>query len=155
MPSVVSLEKQEYYGFAHNRFWNIMHAIFQDSIETYEDKKQLILNNKLALWDTIHSCEREGSLDSAIRNIQVNPLSDFFRQYPNIHTVICNGKKSYAVYMRYFKEEKVNVYTLPSTSNANRTIKEEALFQAWKDTFACLLSLEEKVCYNKNKTISR
>ena len=24
MPSVTSLEKQEYYGFAHNRFWNCL-----------------------------------------------------------------------------------------------------------------------------------
>lgn len=141
MPSVVSLDKQEYYGFAHNRFWKIMHTVFHDEITSYDKKKQLIINNHLALWDVIHACEREGSLDSAIRNVEVNNLSEFLKRYPNINAVICNGKKSYELYMRYFKNEKVKVYVLPSTSNANRTIKEDVLFSKWKLLLNELLSL--------------
>ena len=39
MPSVTSLDKQEYYGFAHNRFWKILHAVFEMPIDTYAQKK--------------------------------------------------------------------------------------------------------------------
>ena len=42
MPSAVSLEKQEYYGYAHNRFWKIMSDVFEMPISTYEEKKQII-----------------------------------------------------------------------------------------------------------------
>ena len=38
MPSVTSLEKQEYYGFKHNRFWKIIASYFQESFSSYEDK---------------------------------------------------------------------------------------------------------------------
>ena len=44
MPSVASLEKQEYYGFKHNRFWKIMNHMFQMPIDTYEQKKADHLN---------------------------------------------------------------------------------------------------------------
>ena len=71
MPSVTSLEKQEYYGFAHNRFWKILHAQFGMPIATYEQKKAIILTHHMILWDVIGECEREGSLDSAIRNEKV------------------------------------------------------------------------------------
>ena len=38
MPSVTSLTKKEYYGFAHNRFWKVMSQIYQMPIDTYEEK---------------------------------------------------------------------------------------------------------------------
>ena len=70
MPSVVSLEKQEYYGFKHNRFWKIMGLYAGCRWESYEMKKRFILQEGFALWDVIDSCEREGSLDSKIKNIK-------------------------------------------------------------------------------------
>ena len=38
MPSITSLEKQEYYGFKHNRFWKIISAYFQIEFNSYEEK---------------------------------------------------------------------------------------------------------------------
>ena len=74
MPSVASLEKHEYYGYRHNRFWKIMSACFQMPIDHYAQKQQIILSHHLILWDVIHACEREGSLDSSIRKEIVNPI---------------------------------------------------------------------------------
>ncbi|MEE0830970.1 MAG: DNA-deoxyinosine glycosylase [Longicatena sp.] len=133
MPSVTSLTKKEYYGFAHNRFWKVMSQIYQMPIDTYEEKLNIITSQKLALWDVIHACEREGSLDSAIHNEIVNPIDQLLYQYPSIHTIICNGKKSYQTYMKYFKHLNIKVVSLPSTSNANAIWKLDQLCAVWKE----------------------
>lgn len=131
MPSVVSLEKQQYYGFPHNRFWKIMEFYFQVELKDYAEKKRCIQNHNLALWDVIAACEREGSLDSHIRNVEVNDIAELLESYPSITSVICNGKKSFDLYMRHWKHLNVSVFSLPSTSNANRTIREEVLVERW------------------------
>ena len=92
MPSVASLEKHEYYGYRHNRFWKIMSACFQMPIDHYAEKQQIILSHHLILWDVIHACEREGSLDSSIRKEIVNPIDRLVSEYQTLHTVICNGQ---------------------------------------------------------------
>lgn len=132
MPSVTSLEKQEYYGFKHNRFWKIMADVFACELNDYEDKKQVILNHHMILWDVIGMCERNGSLDSAIRNEVCNPIDELIHTYPTIQKVICNGRKSYDLYQKHFSFLDVTCIYLPSTSNANRSIKEDVLFEAWR-----------------------
>lgn len=136
MPSITSLEKQEYYGFKHNRFWKIISAYFQIKFNSYEEKTDCIKNNHIVLWDVIQTCEREGSLDSAITKEVVNDIEDMIKKYPGIQTIICNGKKSYSLYKKHFSHIEVEVISLPSTSNANRTIKEEQLFEKWHKTLA-------------------
>lgn len=131
MPSVVSLEKQEYYGFKHNRFWKIMSCFSNRTFTSYEDKKQMILDFDLALWDVIDECEREGSLDSKIKKVRCNPINELLIEYPNIQLVICNGKKAGELYMKHFKDCACKTVILPSTSNANRSISEESLFAVW------------------------
>ena len=59
MPSVTSLERRQYYGYRHNRFWPILSACFSMPIDTYEQKKEIILRHHLVLWDVIHASERE------------------------------------------------------------------------------------------------
>lgn len=134
MPSVKSLEKSQYYGFKQNRFWKIMYAYFNEKItEDYEDRKKLLLNHGIALWDVIGSCDREGSLDSNIKNVKCNDIVSFIKQNPTICKVICNGKKSYTLYQRYFSSLPLECVYLPSTSNANRSIKEIELFRLWHE----------------------
>ena len=132
MPSAVSLEKKEYYGYAHNRFWKILHYVYDMPINNYDEKKKILYTKQILLWDVIGECEREGSLDSAIHNERVNNIDDLIVRYPTIRKVICNGKKAYNLYQRYFSEIEVPCIYLPSTSNANRSIKEERLFELWK-----------------------
>lgn len=140
MPSVTSLEKQEYYGFSHNRFWKIMQAYFHIDLPDYEAKKQLIRDHSIILWDVIGTCEREGSLDSAIRNVECNDIAGLIQTHPSIALILCNGKKSYELYQRYFaKQIAIECVALPSTSNANRTISEAQLFEQW---FAQLARIE-------------
>lgn len=134
MPSVTSLDKQEYYGFKHNRFWKIMSDYFQVEFTDYEAKKECIRKHGIILWDVIASCEREGSLDSAIRCIVCNDIKGMIQKYPSISLILCNGKKSYEVYQKHFgKEIELPCICLPSTSNANRSISEMELFRLWKE----------------------
>lgn len=131
MPSVASLEQQEYYGFKHNRFWKIMEHIYHMPIATYEQKCQIILHHHLILWDVIGSCEREGSLDSAIHYEVVNDIEGLINQYPTLSLVLCNGRKSYDLFQKHFSHVQVACLYLPSTSNANRSISQDELFQQW------------------------
>ena len=132
MPSVSSLEKQEYYGYAHNSFWKILHHVYDMPINDYDEKKKILYEKQILLWDVIGECEREGSLDSAIRNEKVNDIGALIIRYSTIRKVICNGKKAYNLYQRYFSDINIPCIYLPSTSNANRSIKEEKLFELWE-----------------------
>lgn len=134
MPSVVSLEKSEYYGFKHNRFWKIIAYVFNETFETYEDKKKCLYKHKIALWDVIESCDRVGSSDANIRNVKCNDLETFVSKHPDLKLIVCNGKKSGSLYEKHFADKIHLPYQiLPSTSNANRTIKENELFEKWKE----------------------
>ena len=53
----------------------------------YADKKQMLLDNRIALWDVLGYCEREGSLDSDITCEQPNDLAGFLQNHPQIHTM--------------------------------------------------------------------
>lgn len=131
MPSVTSLEKQEYYGFKHNRFWKIMETVFHMPIDTYEAKQAIIYQHHILLWDVIGECEREGSLDSKIKHEVVNNIAEMLQDYPNIDRIICNGRKSYDLYQKHFSQLAITCTYLPSTSNANRSIKEDVLYEKW------------------------
>ena len=131
IPSITSLEKQEYYGFTHNRFWRIMSQFFNCDFACYEEKVSCMKQNHIVLWDVIHSCEREGSLDSKIKNVEVNDLESLLKKYPTIRVVLCNGKKSYELYQKHFLHLSIHCLCMPSTSNANRSISEETLFAEW------------------------
>lgn len=138
MPSVTSLDKHEYYGFKHNRFWKIMHHIFQMPIATYEEKQEIILQHHILLWDVIGKCEREGSLDSNIKNEEVNDIATLVQEYPSIQMIVCNGRKSYDLYQKHFSQLPISCIYLPSTSNANRSINEEMLFMKWEQALAII-----------------
>ena len=67
-PSVKSREQMFFYGHPQNRFWKVLAALYHQEIPaTVEQKKELILANGLALWDSIGSCVITGSFSTGIR----------------------------------------------------------------------------------------
>lgn len=134
MPSVVSLAEGFYYAHPRNAFWPIMAEIFGRSRpETVDDKRRLLLENRIALWDVSASCIREGSLDSAIRDVRLNDVGALLRDHPTIEKVLLNGGTAWKLYHR-LPEEVVSLRPcekLPSTSPAY-TIKYEEKLLAWK-----------------------
>ncbi|KAB8126582.1 DNA-deoxyinosine glycosylase [Gracilibacillus oryzae] len=119
IPGRQSLIKQQYYGNKQNHFWPILFTIFdQEEIESYDEKIEFLQDKRIALWDTIGSCYREGSLDSKIIEAEPNPLHDLLSQYPNIQKIGCNGVKSYQTFQKHFPHlmNQYDVRKLPSSS---------------------------------------
>ena len=76
MPGVKSLEEQQYYAHPQNRFWPMMADLLGEALPSrYEEKLAMLLDHHIALWDSIGQCEREGSLDSAIREERGNDFT--------------------------------------------------------------------------------
>jgi hypoxanthine-DNA glycosylase len=131
-PSVKSREQEFFYGHPQNRFWKVMAALFGAPVpQTIEEKKALILDNGLALWDSIGSCEITGSSDASIRNAEPNDLR-IITGSCDIRAIYCNGKKSLEVYNRY-REPVLGrpAEALPSTSPANAAWSLDRLIEAW------------------------
>ena len=131
-PSVKSREQNFFYGHPQNRFWKVISAIFGENMPaTIDDKKRLILNNKLALWDSIASCEITGSSDSSIRNARANDISMILDNAPIEH-IYTNGKKSHELYVKYIEPAVGRkAICLPSTSPANAQWTLDRLIDAW------------------------
>lgn len=137
MPGVKSLEQQQYYAHPQNRFWKVM-AILCNTPELpsmdYPAKLEILLKNKIALWDTIKYCERDGSLDSKIEKEIPNNISSLVKKYPNIKTICLNGNKSYSMFKKHFPQilQSHNCINLPSTSPANARYQMDDLINEWK-----------------------
>ncbi|WP_070000293.1 DNA-deoxyinosine glycosylase [Cellulosilyticum sp. I15G10I2] len=139
MPGVKSLEEQQYYAHPRNYFWRILYTLFDEKYETdYKKRKAFILSHHIALWDVLKNCEREGSLDTAIREEEVNDFDFLFKTYPNIKFVFFNGSKGYETFRKKigFKYDGITFEKLPSTSPAH-AIKFESKLKSWRTIFHC------------------
>ena len=134
MPGDESLRKREYYGNPRNQFWRILYSFYGMEVEkVYENRLAFALEHRIALWDVIESCQREGSLDANIREALPHDFGNLFKKYPRIHVIAFNGGKAYDVYRRqvglHLKEGLV-YHSLPSTSPAN-TLRFEDKLEKW------------------------
>lgn len=118
VPGVKSLEMQQYYAHPQNQFWKIIFKLFEEDFTAdYQKRTEIIRKNNIALWDVIDSCEREGSLDTKIRNEEYNDILKILRDHPNIKAVFCNGQKSFKNLKKILgKESEIPIFVLPSTS---------------------------------------
>ena len=134
MPSVASLAQGFYYGHPRNAFWRIIADTFAAPLpETIPQKRALLEANGVALWDVLHSCRREGSLDSAIRDMEVNDFAALFDRCPGIRRVLLNGGTAKKVFLKYGAQALAGRewVALPSTSPAYTLSYERKLAQ-WR-----------------------
>lgn len=110
----------------------------------YQDKLQILLKNRIALWDVIQSCNRDGSLDSNIQNELPNDIPKLLKQFPNIKIICLNGNKSYSAFKKYFPKllEEYECYKLPSTSPANARYKLDDLYNEWSKALSIVFKLK-------------
>lgn len=132
-PSVKSRENQFFYGHPQNRFWKVIAQLTGEEVpKTIEEKKTLLLRNRIAIWDVIHSCKIIGSSDSSIQDVVVNDFSNILKN-ANIEKIYANGGKAYELYQKYaFEKTGREIIKLPSTSPANAGWSLERLCEAWK-----------------------
>ena len=132
-PSVKSREMQFYYGHPQNRFWKVIAGITDSEVPvTIEEKKNLLLRNKIAVWDVIAQCEIVGSSDSSIKNVVPADIGKVL-QNSNIQKVFANGNTAKKLYDKYILPKiSVEIEGLPSTSPANAGYSLERLLEVWK-----------------------
>ncbi len=131
-PSVKSREQKFFYGHPQNRFWRVISSVFECSEpETVEEKKKLLFENGIALWDVIASCDIVGSSDSSIKNVKVNDLSKILKE-ADIRQIFVNGKTAEKFFKKYLKAQiNRDATCLPSTSPANAAWSLDELIKKW------------------------
>ena len=141
MPSIKSLQAEQYYAHPRNSFWFSMTKLFAGNTELdYAQRKALLLHNRIALWDVLNTCQRKGSLDSSIKNETtiVNDFNKFFAEHPLIKAVYFNGTRAQQEYNKHVlamideKFTAIEYMRLPSTSPAMASLNREQKLQQWK-----------------------
>ena len=142
-PSPKSREQGFYYGHPQNRFWPLMARLLENqeaAPQLYGERLAMLLRHHIALWDSIDTCDREGSLDTAIHNVRANDFTSFLKEYPRIHTICFNGAKSAQTFKRYNKDllsrTDLHFFAMPSTSPANARWRMDMLLEEWKKAFS-------------------
>jgi hypoxanthine-DNA glycosylase len=145
-PGVKSLQMQQYYAHPQNAFWKLVfQIILADSLEEicaerYEIRSKKLLKHGIGCWDVYAACEREGSLDSAIQNAQLNDLASLRKRCPNLQAIAHNGAESHS-YSKHTLALGLPVYKLPSSSPANASWSFERKLAAWREALAPHLAL--------------
>ena len=132
-PSVKSRESGFFYGHPQNRFWKVLSGILNVPLpETVEEKKKMLLDHHIAVWDVIASCRITGSSDSSIKDVVPNDFTKILSE-SSIHCIFANGATSWNLYKKYIVERTgIEAVKLPSTSPANAAWNLERLKTAWK-----------------------
>ncbi len=131
-PSVKSREGQFFYHHPQNRFWKVISAIYEFPLpQTVEEKRNMLLTCRIAVWDVIQSCEVTGSADSSIKNVVANDLTILLK-VADIRQIAVNGSTAYQYYMKYiFPKTGIIPIKLPSTSPANASSNLDKLVEDW------------------------
>lgn len=140
MPGVASLKAQQYYAYAQNRFWPMMSLLLENTEtvpEIYEERLHMLHRHHIGLWDAIGTCDRDGSLDSAIQNETGNDFSVLLEKHPSVKLICCNGAKAFQCFKKWNKalltREGLTVLSMPSTSPANARWRMEMLVNTWRN----------------------
>lgn len=139
-PGVASLQAQQYYGHPRNHFWPLLATLLApdpDAIVAarYEDRVAWLRAQRIGLWDVYAACEREGSLDSAIRATEPNDLAQLATACPALRVIAHNGGESWR-HRRHTEALGVAVRRLPSSSPANASWSFARKLAAWREVLA-------------------
>ncbi|NBD21404.1 DNA-deoxyinosine glycosylase [Aquabacterium fontiphilum] len=140
-PGEASLQAQQYYAHPRNHFWPILSALWADRLACplatmpYEARLDVVRAHGVAIWDVYAGCVRPGSLDSAIRQAELNDLPGLVARSPHLTMIAHNGGES-ARHMRLTGALGLPVVRLPSTSPANASWSFTRKLAAWRAAFA-------------------
>ena len=132
MPGKESLRMNEYYAHRQNAFWKIIFQLHNMpfSVE-YQVRRELLLQNRIALWDVLKACTRKSSLDNDIRMGVPNDFNLFLTSHPGISKIFFNGNVAAWYFRKYFPNISLSNQVLPSTSPAH-AIKWEQKLAVWQ-----------------------
>ncbi len=134
MPGERSLQLRQYYGHSLNQFWRILQEIFgAGKLRNYQNKKTLLRDHGIALWDVMKSCHRRRSSDLSIRKAVANDVPAFLKRHPKIRHILLNGRTAEKYFVRFFGGTVLLPYDyVPSTSPAHAGLSLKAKLRLWK-----------------------
>ena len=145
MPGRASLAAGQYYAQPRNQFWRLMGELFGAAPQLpYAERLAILTEHRCALWDVIESCEREGSLDTAIvtASVRVNDFARFHALHPTIELIACNGATAERLYRRLAvpqledRAAAICRVRLPSTSPAHASLPFKRKLAVWARALA-------------------
>ena len=119
-PSTASLAAQQYYAHPRNQFWRILGEAIGQPLKQMDYAARLVAVQAagIGIWDVYASCERAGSLDSAIRDAVANPLAGLKKSALALRRICFNGRMA-ARRIREVEALGWEALILPSTSPAH------------------------------------
>lgn len=144
MPGVKSLQAVQYYAHPQNAFWPILGTYCGFAADLpYAQRVQAVCGRGIAVWDVLQSCERAGSLDTAIVGATARPndLAGFCAKFPTLRGILCNGAKAATTLARSCRSlpATIAVIPLPSTSPAHTLARAEKV-RRWHEVLARFLT---------------
>ena len=132
-PGAASLAAAQYYAHPRNQFWRLLSAVLNEDLVAlpYAARLERLMASHLGLWDVIAACERNGSLDAAIRRAQAVDFSDLQQRFPALRKIIFNGKTADKS-APYFSDAGFSTLVLPSSSPANAQLSFEQKLVQWR-----------------------
>jgi hypoxanthine-DNA glycosylase len=136
-PSTASLVAQQYYAHPQNQFWRILGEVIGRPLKEmdYPARLAAVQAAGIAIWDVFATCERAGSLDSAIREAQPNDLRALRTVAPELRRICFNGRMA-AKRICEVEAFGFEAVVLPSTSPAHAGMSFEQKLAAWHAALA-------------------
>ena len=142
MPSIKSREYGFYYGNPQNCFWAALaRALAQKEPPPGKlPRSVFLLDNRVALWDVLFSCEIDGAADSSITNPVANVFAPLLAK-TQIRAIFTTGRAATDLFNKLCsKEAGMQAVYLPSTSPANHAAQQKPAFEAQWGQIARALS---------------
>ena len=132
-PGAASLAAAQYYAHPRNQFWPLISAVIGEDLAAlpYAARLPRLLAHHVGLWDVLAGCEREGSLDSAIRKPAANDFERLRVLCPRLETVGFNGQAS-GKFAPQFAAAGYRTVVLPSSSPAHMAMTFEQKLAVWR-----------------------
>ncbi len=133
-PGVASLAATQYYAHPRNQFWRLLGAVIGEPLHEYAYDARIarLLRHGIGLWDVLAACEREGSLDAAIRHESPNDFDAFHTRFSKLRRVCFNGKTS-GKFAPVLSAASYSTLVLPSSSAANAILSFDQKLRVWRD----------------------
>ena len=131
-PGEASLAARQYYAHPRNHFWPLLGIVLEEPLVdlAYRARLARLKTKRVGLWDAIVACERQGSLDGAIRNAERGEIARVRRAAPKLELVCFNGKTAARAESQWC-EAGYATLVLPSSSPAYTRPLAEKL-TAWR-----------------------
>jgi hypoxanthine-DNA glycosylase len=132
-PGAASLAAQQYYAHPRNQLWPILGALTGENLAglAYAQRLPRLLAHGFGLWDVLEACEREGSLDSSIRNAAANDFARLRALCPRLEVVGFNGQAA-GRFAPQFAAAGYRTVVLPSTSPAHAALSFDRKLESWR-----------------------